>query len=329
MRVLIFTEGGSHIGLGHITRCISLYDEIESRGIAVELIIYSDIYDIDILKNKNVRIINWLCIDFLIQDIKENDYCIVDSYLADEYLYRVISSRAKQSLFIDDNARINYPKGIIVNPGIGSNNLNYQISNKKTYLLGTDYVILRSSFIGSSRKYINNKVKEILITMGGSDIRNLTPMILRQLCSYYKNILFNVIIGSGFENVNIFNNIKPKNSNFYKNVKANEMKSIMKKSDIAITAAGQTIYELIATKTPFIPIKVVENQRDNILGLIQNNLIDDFLEYRDINLLGKIETQIKNLLEYDNRKKLYNRYNAVIDGLGCKRIIDTLIEQSR
>jgi spore coat polysaccharide biosynthesis predicted glycosyltransferase SpsG len=43
---------------------------------------------------------------------------------------------------------------------------------------------------------------------------------------------------------------------------------LMVKSDLAITAAGQTIYELLATQTPFIPIKVIENQENNVNGFI-------------------------------------------------------------
>ena len=47
MRVKIFTEGGKDIGLGHISRCSSLYNEIANRGIRVDFIVYGDIGKID------------------------------------------------------------------------------------------------------------------------------------------------------------------------------------------------------------------------------------------------------------------------------------------
>jgi len=39
MKVFIITEGSKNIGFGHITRCISLYQVFEERGILPEFII--------------------------------------------------------------------------------------------------------------------------------------------------------------------------------------------------------------------------------------------------------------------------------------------------
>ena len=45
------------------------------------------------------------------------------------------------------------------------------------------------------------------------------------------------------------------------------MRDLMLSVDVAITAAGQTTYELMSCGVPMIPIKVVDNQKWNILGL--------------------------------------------------------------
>ena len=45
------------------------------------------------------------------------------------------------------------------------------------------------------------------------------------------------------------------------------MYSLMCLCDIAITGAGQTIYELMITGTPFLAIQLIENQKYNVLGL--------------------------------------------------------------
>ncbi len=140
MKVIILTEGGSQIGLGHISRCSSLYDELEARGIEVEFIIYGDTNDIEIIKNKKFKLANWLSTDFLNYYIKENDYCIVGSYLATEDLYKVISNRAKKSLFIDDNARIKYPMGVVVNPSLSTNVVTYPKNDTNCYLLGHKFI---------------------------------------------------------------------------------------------------------------------------------------------------------------------------------------------
>lgn len=329
MKVYILTEGGTKFGYGHIFRCSSLYDEVDRRGINVEFVINGDTDVVKVLKDKKHLIRNWLSVDFLTTIIDNDTYIIVDSYIADTDIYKFISSHAKKSLFIDDELRINYPKGIVVNPSINADNLNYPKENEKYYLLGVEYVILRRPFVGVKRTLINDEVKEVLITMGGSDIRGLTVTILKHLSNKYKNIAFNVVIGNGFENIDDVKRIKANNTNFYQNVNADEMKSIMMKSDIAITAAGQTIYELLTTQTPFIPIKVIDNQTNNIVGLSKYNLIGDSLDYNDNYLLEKIETELNKLFDYDKRKDISNLYGSVIDGLGSKRMIDKLIENSR
>jgi len=39
LKAFIITEGSKNIGFGHITRCISLYQAFEERGIIPEFII--------------------------------------------------------------------------------------------------------------------------------------------------------------------------------------------------------------------------------------------------------------------------------------------------
>ncbi|MCP8617532.1 UDP-2,4-diacetamido-2,4,6-trideoxy-beta-L-altropyranose hydrolase [Salirhabdus salicampi] len=325
MRALIFTEGGSQIGLGHISRCSSLYDELTNRGIEVEFIINSDTGKFEIIKDKQYKIVNWLSKEFLTNYIKQCDYCIVDSYLASYDIYRIISKRAAKTLFIDDNGRIDYPEGIVVNPSLSTQAVEYPINDTNCYLLGPKYVILRSPFTQVRRTHINPQVKEVLITLGGSDIHNLTPNILKNLAINNSEITFNVVIGNAFENIKEIKSIRSKNFNFYENATAAEMKSIMLKSDFAITAAGQTIYELLATQTPFIPIKVIDNQHHNILALKELNLIETALEYSDTFFSEKLIYKFENLKKFNNRIGLVEKYKEVIDGLGSKRIIETLL----
>jgi UDP-2,4-diacetamido-2,4,6-trideoxy-beta-L-altropyranose hydrolase len=327
VRALIFTEGGSQIGLGHISRCSSLYDELADREIEVEFIINSDTSQIDIIKNKQYKVVNWLSKEFLTNYIKQSDYCIVDSYLASQDLYRVISNQSKKTLFIDDNGRIEYPEGIVVNPSLSTEAVKYPINDTNCYLLGPKYIILRSPFIQVNRESINPKVKEVLITLGGSDIHNLTPSILKRLSKNNTEITFNVVIGNGFNNIEEIKSLSLKNISFYENATASEMKTIMFKSDFAITAAGQTIYELLATQTPFIPIKIIENQNNNVAGLKEFNLVKNILDYKDLNFLQKIDDEFNKLLDIYKRTQAIHLYNNVIDGLGSRRLIDILVDE--
>ena len=76
MKVEIFTEGWKDIGLGHISRCSSLYNEIVNRGIPVNFIVYGDIADVDFLKGINIVNENWLDKEDLINNVSPDDYLI-------------------------------------------------------------------------------------------------------------------------------------------------------------------------------------------------------------------------------------------------------------
>lgn len=327
MKVKIFTEGGNDIGLGHISRCSSLYDEIASRGIDVELVIFGNIKNIDFFQGRIVKNIDWLSDDYLDSYINNTEYCIVDSYLASKNLYQVISDKSKKALYIDDNTRIEYPKSIIVNPSLSVDNLNYTKKSENTYLLGAKFIILRSPFVNVVRKIINKDVKEVLITMGGSDFRDLTPKILNLICRKYSQIKFAVVVGNAFHNISLINSINLNNVELYYNIDAELMKKLMLRSDFSITAAGQTIYELLATETPFIPIKIINNQENNINGLRKLNPHQIVIEHDDEYFIEKLDIEFKMMLSQVQRGDHLNFYKNKVDGIGSKRIVDILLRE--
>lgn len=325
MKVKVFTECGNEIGLGHISRCSSLYDEVKSRGIEVEFIVNGNMKNLDVFKGLSVKFENWLSINYLNRCIESSDYCIVDSYLAQVELYELISSKSRKALYIDDNARLNYPLGIVVNPSLNAVRKFYHKTDTNTYLLGHEYIMLRTPFINSNRYVINKDVKEVLITMGGSDIRNLTPLIMNGIGIKYPDITFNVVISDAFYNFEVIKSIELDNMQLHYNVDAQLMKNLMLQSDISISAAGQTIYELLATNTPFIPIKIIDNQNNNIRGLKKINVNQVVINYDDESIIEKLQIEFKKMLDPIERIRLLTVYKGKVDGFGSKRIIDNLL----
>jgi UDP-2,4-diacetamido-2,4,6-trideoxy-beta-L-altropyranose hydrolase len=324
MQVYIFTEGGSKYGYGHIVRCSSLYNDLKNRGIDVQIIINGDEEVKKVIGDKNYRISNWLSLSFLRKIINSEMYAIVDSYLAESEILSFISNNTKKTLFIDDNIRTIYPPGVVVNPSFYSKFLEYpQVSGIK-YLLGNEYVILRESFFNCGRDFIRKKITEVLVTLGGSDIRNLTPKIIKSLMMKYPNVIVNVIIGQGFNNIDEIESLKNKNINLLFNLNGEQMREIMLKSDIAISAAGQTIYELIKTETPFIPIQIIDNQENNVKGLLKFELVNRVLYSDSVNLIDELLFELQFLNRFESRLSLNKKMKGIIDGLGSKRIIDEL-----
>jgi len=322
MKIIIFTEGGMDLGFGHISRCSALFDELISRGMEVEFVINSEMSSIDIIKSKKYKIINWLSKSFLKEFVSKDDCCIIDSYKADKKIYQFISDLANKCIYIDDNSRIEYPKGIIVNPSLVSKP-NHSINTICLY--GPQYVILRPSFQNKKRSTIKRNAKKVLVTLGGSDPQNLTDFILTRIVTRFPELFFRVVVGKSFKNIKYLKSIQLDNLMIEEDLNSEDMKKLMLDSDLAITAAGQTIYELLATQTPFIPIQIIGNQSNNVEGLIKYNLVDKVLHFKDKELTEKLILELVELQKYSIRQNRYRLYKDIIDGRGCQRIIDQLL----
>jgi len=202
IRVSIITEGSGKIGFGHLTRCLSLYQAFEEKGCSVKFIVNGDLTIKSLLEQTEHEIFNWLTDHLkLFQSLQGTDIVIIDSYLATEELYLKISEFVSLAVYIDDNQRINYPKGIVVNGSINAEKLNYPQKDEIEHLLGSQYIPLRSPFWEVGKKKINSTIKIVMVTFGGDDLRNLTPDTLKILTTHFPHLKKTVIIGKGFGNI--------------------------------------------------------------------------------------------------------------------------------
>ena len=120
----------------------------------------------------------------------------------------------------------------------------------------------------------------------------------------------------GLDNVELFSNIG-----------AETIKDIMQRSDFAITAAGQTIFELLATQTPFIPIQNADNQKINVDGLTKINLCQDILRHGDELLIERLDEEFRRMLKPTERERFLDFLQNKVDGLGSKRIINCFLQE--
>lgn len=307
-RVIIFTEGGDNIGFGHITRCSALYEEIESRDIEVLFVIFGKNID-DLLKGKRYLNKDWKDREFLKKFLKEDDYIIIDSYLADIETYKFISESTKKCLYIDDNNRISYPKGIILNPVL-YDDVVYKTEN--IVLQGKDYIILRKEFLETNIEVVEKNI-DVLITLGGTDIRNLTPKLLQIIKRINSKLKIAVVIGKAFDNIEKIEKEKNDNIEFYYNLNALEMKEIILKSKNIICGCGQSINELLYLKANFFPIVIADNQINNCKSLIKLKIVNEVSNWKDKNLDKKIKIfflqGVKSKINLKNGvKKIINNF---------------------
>lgn len=323
MNVVILTEGGKDFGLGHVARCSSIYQAFKNRNILPKFIINGDESIESILDDINFTIKYW------IEDtsfLKSSDIVIIDSYLANFELYEEISKKVSLTVCLDDNNRLNYPADIIVNGLINASNLNYDENGIK-YLLGSKFTPLRSDFWDSPKLKINNDINTILITMGGNDLRNLTPKILKLLNANFKEITKKIIISNSFINNFEIETLKNESVELIYSPSSSEMIRAMLDADLAISASGQTLYELACIGVPTIAIGIIDNQGDNIKNWLNEGFIEYAGYWNENNLLNNILDKIEFLKDKNHRYEKKLKGIRVIDGKGSLRIVKNILNE--
>jgi spore coat polysaccharide biosynthesis predicted glycosyltransferase SpsG/RimJ/RimL family protein N-acetyltransferase len=326
MNVLILTEGGRDIGLGHITRCTSVYEAFEEFGVQSQLIVNGDDAVGELLTDKNTRVFNWLSgRESLLAAIENADIVFIDSYKADEDLYETVSSTAKTAVYLDDTMRINYPKGFVLNGAVLAEQMPYPEREGVTYLLGARYAPLRREFWNVPAKPIHDKLGAIMITFGGSDMHGLTAEVLKLLVDTYPNLVKKVIVAKGFRNIADIESLKDDKTELVYYPDAAGMKEVMLESDVAISAGGQTLYELARVGVPAIVVIVADNQSHSVRGWEKVGFAEYAGQWDDDGVIGAIAAKIELLKSRSLRESKRKVGRNVIDGAGISRVVRELL----
>ena len=324
MNVVILTEGGGDFGFGHVARCSSIYQAFLEYNIFPKFIIKGDDSVKSILNDVSFKINDWLK---NADSLKEFDIVIIDSYLADLDFYEKVSKKVSLVVYIDDINRLNYPKGIIVNGTLDVAGMNYAERDEIIYFLGKEFIPLRSNFWNVSKLNVNENIENILITTGGNDIRDLTPKILDLLTTNYPNAIKKVIIADSFENISEIESLKNENVELIYSPDSKKMLEVMSNVDLAISASGQTLYELACVGVPTIAIGIIDNQKNNI----KNWQKIDFIEYagcwNNKRLLDNILEKIEYLKNKDVRKSKNLIGTQTINGKGSLNIVKNILRE--
>jgi UDP-2,4-diacetamido-2,4,6-trideoxy-beta-L-altropyranose hydrolase len=323
MNVYILTEGGNKKGFGHITRCLSLIQAFNKKNIFPTFYIDGDNKIESFVSYRKTIFSNWIHDEEKILSlITSSDIVIIDSYHASQKFYDKISQKAKAGVYFDDYERISYPKGIVIRAGILSETHISKPKSQTLFLEGHEYIPLRQEFSLVPKKKIRVEIQTILLTFGGADKTNMTATTLHSIQEKYK---VHVIVGIGYNKKEELVQLKNNKTKLYFSPSAEEIKKLMLNSDIAISAGGQTLFELIRVGIPIIAIATADNQVNNIASLISANIIAYAGTYNDSSLKNALETKIAYFKSHKTRQKHSDLGRKYIDGLGSKRIVEEIL----
>lgn len=249
------------MGLGHISRSRALQAELESLGFHTTLL------DSVLL---NTQTLESFCLQtsslesLKTQPTHQNDskkpyaLIVIDSYVLPLDSYFLATQYAEVCLFFDDTLRLEYPQAIVLNNAPSVNVALYKEKYPHHRLfLGSEYRLLQIPFLEALKKppiSLRQEVKNVLITLGGSDILGLNQPLITALQKAYPHLNLHCIT----KDSTILG------AKLYRDLCAQEMVDLIRQMDLCICACGQSLGEILSCGIPAIALEVAENQRANL-----------------------------------------------------------------
>ncbi|GAA8373982.1 hypothetical protein HpDR4_23950 [Helicobacter pylori] len=232
MPVKILCDAFLTSGLGHVRRCEKILSFIEKLGVEASLYLH---------KQDNIST--------FLEGVGNDDFLITDSYRLNSKDFYLLKEKAKSLMVIEDeeHAKGFYPKNIKI-MNFTLNALKHYSHVSKDYYLGVGFYPVDTRFV--YERPINTENKEVLITLGGSEQK-----MLKEIVKILENKNVNLHIISPYTPKN-----PPKNTRYYSPLNPLEFSSLMKFCACAISAAGQTLYELALSQTPSLILPIASNQ---------------------------------------------------------------------
>ena len=108
------------------------------------------------------------------------------------------------------------------------------------------------------------------------------------------------------------------------------MYELMARADLAVTGGGQTTYELAASGTPAVAIRLVGNQTGNLKGLSACGVLEWVDGVDDADLHEKVQAAIVRLGGDPLAREAMSRAGrALVDGQGAARVARAVLEICR
>ncbi|PDX10979.1 CMP-N-acetylneuraminic acid synthetase [Helicobacter pylori] len=232
MPVKILCDSFLTSGLGHVRRCEKILSFIKKLGVEADL--YSH-------KQNDIGA--------FLEGVGNDDLLITDSYRLNSKDFYLLKEKAKSLMVIEDeeHAKGFYPKNTKI-MNFTLNALKHYNHASKDHYLGVGFYPVDARFIYD--RPINTENKEVLITLGGSEQKTL-----KEIVKILENKNVNLHIISPYIPKN-----SPKNTHYYSPLSPLEFSSLMKLCACAISAAGQTLYELALSQTPSLILPIASNQ---------------------------------------------------------------------
>jgi len=362
MKTIVFrVDAGTHIGSGHVVRCLHLAEKFQKMGHRTificrefpgnlfNLITARNNILITLAPTKLPKLDTSTDIDYSLmlgvsqkQDAIETinkikklsfsiDWIVVDHYGISSEWDLLVRNYVSKIMAIDDLAHNRRDCDILLNqnylPGV-EEEYRHLLADKPTLLIGPKYALMNPIYkeLRSKIRKTGMKVERIFVFYGGVDETGETIKFLHG-CAVKKNsqIYIDVVIGENNPRKDEIQDLVIKIPNCHLYIQLPHLAGLMVKADLAFGAGGSTHWERFCLGLPTIVTITAENQRRLNQNLHRDKigiiLLGESKEVTPNDLLRSCVNAIKN---YKNLNRLAIKAKEIVDGYGVDRVIDVM-----
>ena len=339
MKVVIRVDASSHIGSGHVMRCLSLATQLQKELSAQVYFIMRQLAGnlFSLVKDKGFSVLalpaelteqiltgyeKWLTVP-VEQDAKETvaelrtigtvDLLVVDSYAIDVTWENAVRPYVKKIMVIDDLANRRHNCDLLLDQNLYEDmhtRYNHLVPSHCQLYLGPKYALLRDEFY-KARKTIrqrNGTIQNILVFYGGVDATNETMKALHALDKIRNanSVTVDVIVGANNPCKGKIEKFCMMHTNWHYYCQISNMAEFMNQADIMLGAGGSTTWERCFLRLPALVTAVAENQIESCKYLEKCGIIEYLGVFNEVE-----EEQIVHAIDAFNQCTFNRFINAV------------------
>jgi UDP-2,4-diacetamido-2,4,6-trideoxy-beta-L-altropyranose hydrolase len=364
MRIAIRADAATHIGIGHVMRCLTLANALKMKGAEVSFVcrpfvghlgerIAAEGHGLYLLPPSAQTIkppeqkqtpphAAWLGESWetdlaqtqIALNGKQFDWLIVDHYSLDNRWENEMQKFASKIMVIDDLADRRHDCDLLLDQTLGRNEEEYQrwVTDNCTLLTGSKYALLRPEFEKLrfetlERRKNFNGIHRLLVAMGGVDSSNVTANVLEALdqITWTTEPFIDVVLGSKALHLeNVRQCAKDISLKVAISVDVNDMATRMSDADFAIGAGGTTTWERCCLGLPVLVIQTAEHQSMSMRNLMQRGGQMSLSSHSEIT--PRIISNEVAKLVFDNKvlSEMSGKASEICDGCGVQRVLGVM-----
>jgi spore coat polysaccharide biosynthesis predicted glycosyltransferase SpsG len=336
--VPIFTEVTGEIGTGHIMESFALVKVAQSQGISTELWINRDApkglinrapcepHLADVFSPANLSAAG--------KELKDQGARLAMTnfrHVTNDQIH-ALSECGLLVVCIDDFGTRQLDCDVVINPTMVEEQQRYTSDNPRFQLFsGPEYLTLGSDYqeLHEKPRNFRGPVKNILVTLGGSDPNAATLKLVETLFGSPEDITVHVIVGAAFQELAALKSLLKHNQEerFQLHENVSNLASLMSDADIGFTAGGNTLSEMACIGTPAV-VLFDEDHEGRQGSAFQKAGAAICLGQAAQVPPGDIIKTIEELNDSQLRESLSQAGKALVDGKGAERVLALLQEIS-